>query len=61
MDVCPDPNMRAELVLLLLLKLKRAIENGGIVFVDSRGLDITLSIFLEGIQMFSKACSGSCK
>lgn len=52
-------NMRAVLVTLILLGLERATENSGIGFVDTRGLDIALSIFLEVIQRFPRAKSGS--
>lgn len=45
--------MRAVLVLLTLLGLERAIEKSGIGFVDARGLDIALSIFLAATQRFS--------
>lgn len=52
-------NMRAVLVTLILLGLERATENSGIGLVDTRGLDIALSIFLEVIQRFPRAKSGS--
>lgn len=49
----PCAQYEGVLVLLTLLGLERAIEKSGIGFVDTRGLDIALSIFLEAIQRFS--------